>query len=86
MDIAATVDFAFNRVKSWQSSSDTNVSTAANGDGASDNHFTVYWSNSIFSKAAYNRSLDHNTVYVETDAAVDRFRIATTQQGFCYDR
>lgn len=82
MDIAATVNFTYNRVKSWQHSPDSTVDAAL-----APSVFAMHWIDAIHSKAAYNRSLDHTVVYVESDTAIDRFQVQTNRQkGSCYDR
>lgn len=47
--------------------------------------YTVAWSNSLLSNAAYNRTLDHTVVYVESDAAVAGYHVSDSGTG-CYQR
>ena len=49
--------------------------------------FAVHWQDEIKSTAAYNRSLDHSTVYVESGAALETFQIASiSKDSNCYSR
>jgi hypothetical protein len=55
------------------------------GAHSDDGSYTVAWRNIIFSDAAYNRTLDHTTVYVETDFAASGYFVGT-DAGICYQR
>lgn len=52
---------------------------------APDGDYSVSWSNAILSNAAYNRTLDHSVVYVESDKAIGRYFVSDGQRG-CYQR
>lgn len=72
MDMTATVNITYARSNHYA------PSTAGPG-------YTISWSNSIWSDAAYNRSLDHATVYVESDNAAADYLVSSTA-GLCYRR
>lgn len=77
MDMVATVNMSYDR-----------SSTFAYSTALASRSFAVHWANSISSDAAYNRSLDHTTVYVESDAAAAQYHISSSQDnnGECYLR
>mmetsp|Transcript_8112 Transcript_8112/g.13489 ORF Transcript_8112/g.13489 Transcript_8112/m.13489 type:complete len:653 (+) Transcript_8112:107-2065(+) len=63
----------------------TTANTSGGHSDASSVASNVSWANSIVSKAAYNRTLDHSTVYVESGIAAASYGIADSDQG-CYQR
>jgi hypothetical protein len=55
------------------------------GSYADDGSYTIAWRNIIVSDAAYNRTLDHTTVYVETDVAASGYFVGT-DNGTCFQK
>jgi hypothetical protein len=71
-DMSANVNISYQRANTYP----------REGNGST---FTVTWSNTLLSNAVYNRTLDHATVYVESDVAVGGYHIANDGAG-CYQR
>jgi hypothetical protein len=66
----ADVKYAYERVKLW-------TKTHLTPDKGSEflDMSVLLWDNKLSSAAAYNRSLDHSNVYVESGLALDKFAI-----------
>ena len=79
-DMTAEVNITYHRYNLYSSpSSGGDASDSAVGD------YSITWSNSMMSNAAYNRTLDHTTVYVESDTAAARYHVSDGVHG-CYQR
>jgi hypothetical protein len=84
MDLAAVVAQGYNRVRQWSFQPAGNNTTR--DDYPKKNikehreafFYEVSWSNQMFSNASYNRSLDHNTVFVQEDHSLENYRIWST--------
>jgi hypothetical protein len=73
-DMQATVLYEYYRARKWSSQSAT--------DALLDEvpfSYEVKWSNQMISDAIYNRTLDHMTVYEESDNAKESYRIWTSR-------
>ena len=86
-------DYAFNRVNTWQQrqqqpTPEEVASSSFLGDSGDNtgSGFSLSWANRLVTKADYNRSLDHNTYYVDEGNAGNHFAVATSAQGACFDR
>lgn len=71
-DMSANVNISYQRENAYPATDNTPA-------------LTVAWRNSLLSNAAYNRTLDHTTVYVESDVAAAGYHV--TNNGVpCYQR
>jgi hypothetical protein len=109
MCLQAAIDYEYDRMRVWkQTKVSINLIRVTSpklppvsvyiarlqGSGDTTSASVLSWSNNIKSSADYNRSLDHNTVYVETGSATESFRIADampehmihSSTSTCYDR
>lgn len=100
-DIAASIEMSYRRIFADTDSFPTFSSELmklgdkfpmvaslwSNGGEASPN--MIQWNNNLASSAQYNRTLDHTTVYIQTDTAHGNYRIssfANSDYSTCYIR
>lgn len=72
MALEGMVNYTFGRSKFWQTSPNSEP-------------FVLRWSDLMVSSAAYNRSLDHSTIYVEAGNAAEQFLVNSNLQGNCFN-
>lgn len=82
-DMRANVNMSYMRTSTYPNPSSSSSSTSSLS--FPDKHYSVFWRNSLLSNAAYNRTLDHSVVYVESDNAAAGYFVSTDQKG-CYQR
>mmetsp|Transcript_13649 Transcript_13649/g.23967 ORF Transcript_13649/g.23967 Transcript_13649/m.23967 type:complete len:634 (-) Transcript_13649:125-2026(-) len=71
-DMSAYVNISYQRENTYPAAGDSPT-------------LTVAWRNSLLSNAAYNRTLDHTTVYVESDTAIAGYHASSNGKP-CYQR
>lgn len=77
-DMQATVGYAYTRAQrlTYLPPSASHSSQESNSNNGW--VYEVDWSNKMYSNATYNRTLDHTTVYVESDTAAETYLIASS--------
>jgi hypothetical protein len=82
MDMTATVNITYGRTNVYAPLDNAPERAPHSPDYKG---YNTSWHNSIWSSAAYNRSLDHSTVYVESDTATAGYFVGSTN-SVCYRR
>jgi hypothetical protein len=82
MDMTATVNITYGRTNVYASLDNAREHAPHSPENTG---YNISWHNSIWSSAAYNRTLDHSTVYVESDTATAGYFVGTTD-SVCYRR